>query len=234
MDQNSAPIDSTVNTSSETTSPEVSAVPPVQVSTNQELTLKEKYFQIEPEGRIRRYQYFVRSLVPGILLFFIIIASTILTIPLMMILGKASAIIGLVVMGGIYWLLYNLAKVNSIKRARDFGSDGKIAVYIVTASFAMSVIWLVVGVLQNFGVLPSVDLSAALNNIDATSSDNPMMAMKAIQSATPLYQRLLGYIGNIISIASTIMWLVLLFRPGVTGDNQYGKDPAARKVSFLG
>lgn len=96
MDQNTVPVDSTMNTVPEMPSPQV--VPPTQASMNQELTLKEKYFQVEPEGRIRRYQYFVRSLVPGILLFFILIGSSILTIPLMMMLGKFSAVIGLVVM----------------------------------------------------------------------------------------------------------------------------------------
>ena len=38
------------------------------ISPQVQYTLNEKYFQIEPENRIRRYQYFVRSIVPGILM----------------------------------------------------------------------------------------------------------------------------------------------------------------------
>ena len=34
-------------------------------------SLKEKYFQIEPEMRIRRYQYFVRVLILGIMFFLV-------------------------------------------------------------------------------------------------------------------------------------------------------------------
>lgn len=210
-----------------------------QQAPNASLTLKEKYFQIEPEGRIRRYQYFIRSLVPGIILFFTILGGTIMVLPIMMFLGeKVSSILGLLIMGGIYWVFYNLAKVNSVKRAHDFGSDGKIAVYIVTASFAMSIIWLIVWVLQGLGVLPTADIWAALQGLGNSNSEDPMAALKlmseAMKNATPLYERLLGYVSNVISIASVVAWFVLLFRPGVAWDNQYGKDASKNPVSFLG
>ena len=42
-------------------------------------SLKEKYFHVEPEMRMRRYQYFVRILIPGILYF---LASMLILAPL--------------------------------------------------------------------------------------------------------------------------------------------------------
>lgn len=207
-------------------------------SSSHDYSLKEKYFQVEPEGRIRRYQYFVRSLVPGILLFLLFLVGGIFALPLLVMLGKFSLILWLVVWGYLYWVFFNLAKVNSIKRSRDFGSDGKIAVYIVTASFIMGVVWLLVWALQGFGILPTADYSAAISSMSAVSWEDPLMALRqmsdAMKVATPMYERLLGYVGNIVSIASVIMWLILLFRPGVSWDNQYGKDSAKNTVSFLG
>ena len=74
--------------------------------------------------------------------------------------------------------------------------------------------------------------------MNTPSGDDPMMALRqlseAMKDATTLYQRVLDYISRIIAIASLITWLVLLFRPGVAGDNQYGKDASKNKVSFLG
>ena len=42
-------------------------------------SLKEKYFRIEPEMRIRRYQYFVRVLILGIMFFLV---SMLLIVPI--------------------------------------------------------------------------------------------------------------------------------------------------------
>ena len=150
MDQANSPIDAHEDAQKETVAApaekpvEAPKQAPLKSSNSEVLTLKEKYFQVEPEGRIRRYQYFVRSLVPGILLFLLLFIGGIFAFPLLMMLGKASLVLGLVFSGVMYWVFFNLAKVNSIKRSRDFGSDGKIAVYIVTTSFTLSVIGLLV------------------------------------------------------------------------------------------
>jgi hypothetical protein len=74
------------------TSPEapVEQVPPSsnasQGNSQRVLTLKEKYFQVEPEGRIRRYQYFVRSLVPAILFFLIVGIGGMFVLPFLLML----------------------------------------------------------------------------------------------------------------------------------------------------
>jgi hypothetical protein len=100
---------------------------PMQVS----YSIKEKYFQVEPENRIRRYQYFVRSIIPGILLAFIMmfVIPTIMTLIYMMGFGMLT---GIVVGGWISMALVNLSYIflayktgipNIIKRCHDFGSD---------------------------------------------------------------------------------------------------------------
>lgn len=204
----------------------------------QKLSLKEKYFQIEPEGRIRRYQYFVRSIVPTILLMLVLMIGWVFAVPLIMVLWKLSFIIGLVLSGWLYWMFYNLAKVNSIKRAHDFGSDGKIVYWVVTASFIFNILGLLVWVLQGFGVLPTADISSALDSVRSVSWEDPLVAMRhmsdPMKDATPFYEKLLWYLSNIVWIASFITWIFLLFRPGVAWDNQYGKDSASNKVWFLG
>lgn len=131
-------------------------------------------------------------------------------------------------------MFYNLAKVNSIKRARDFGSDGKIVFWIVTASFAINIILLLVGIFQAYGILPSTNISSALDGIRTVSGEDPLITLKkmseAMKDASPFYMKFIGYITNIIRTLSFIMWVFLMFRPGTPGDTAYGKDPARREV----
>ncbi len=41
-------------------------------------------------------------------------------------------------------------------------------------------------------------------------------------------------IGNFINGISGITYLILLFKKGGTGENQYGKDPINTKIGFFG
>lgn len=54
---------------------------PIGNFTTPSYTLNEKYFQVEPEVRIRRYQYFVRSIVPGLLLLIILAIGAFFMLP---------------------------------------------------------------------------------------------------------------------------------------------------------
>lgn len=55
-----------------------------------------------------------------------------------------------------------------------------------------------------------------------------------MEIAQPSYLRIFSILQQVIGVISFIMWIFLSFRPGVKGDNQYGKDPINTKVAFLG
>ncbi len=75
---------------------------------------------------------------------------------------------------------------------------------IVTATFAVSVLTIIMGGISEF--------TSALDSISSIALT----------------------ISNIIGVAVLVMVLILLFRPGLPGDNQYGKNPINTKVGFLG
>lgn len=179
-------------------------------------SLKEKYFRIEPEMRIRRYQYFVRVLILGIMFFLV---SMLLIVPIgELILVSTLAgwwkvdITGLIIGSSALGLLLNFITykvwLNLVtKRCHDFGSDGKIARTIVAAVFIVNIA--LIGLLSH--LLSGQDLNAVVTVLNYTS-----------------------IIATIIWILALIMWIILLFRPGASGDNIYGKDPVNTKVKFLG
>lgn len=182
-------------------------------------SLKEKYFRIEPEMRIRRYQYFVRVLMPGILFF---LASMLLIAPIGGLILVATfagwwkaAIMGLIIGSSALsfffsFLIYKIGLNLVTKRCHDFGSDGKIARVIVSAIFIVNVALIFISLLSHLVSAP--DLSSIFDTISINAT----------------------MISNIVSIPAFIMWIILLFRPGASGDNTYGKDPINTKISFLG
>ncbi len=175
-------------------------------------TFKEKYFQVKPEWRIRRYQFFVRSLIPAILLWLfqmfwmLFLVTTILGIfgvnwfqaivYISLVTWIISSVISFLVS---YYIWIPLAT----KRCQDFGSDGRRSVIIIKTSIAIQILTIIIFGLQLAGVsIPWV--SQFLN---------------------------LAWIMNIIYF---ILFIILLFRPGNKWDNAYGMDPINTKVSFLG
>ena len=199
-------------------------------------TLSEKYFQVEPENRIRRYQYFVRSIVPSILMALAMIVWGAILIPIfgtkLLGMGKVLSIAWLVIWLGISYFFYKLAKNNSIKRCHDFGNDGRIALKIIQISFILGVDGLIVFLLEVLWILPSINPLALLSQANETMSADQIKAL--MSGWQPIHQKILGVAQQIVWLASLILWIFLMFRPGNKGDNAYGKDPINTKVAFLG
>lgn len=204
--------------------------------TQVQYTFKEKFFQIEPEGRVRRYQYLVRSLVPGFLLFLCMIPLGILGAIWIGLLGvKIMAIVSFLLYWYVYYIFYQIALTNATKRCHDFWNDGKNAKLIVQLSFATGILGIAFLMFQTLWILPGIDYSSiiALGSSwgDAAGLDNVKSMM---ETAQPSYLRIFSILQQVIGVISFIMWIFLSFRPGVKGDNQYGKDPINTKVAFLG
>lgn len=192
------------------------------IVTQANYSLKEKYFRIEPEMRIYRSQYFVRVFILWILSFlyshFSIFSLAILThLVLAMPLGWLGITIYLWVMLGysillllfnflIYKMLLNLI----IKRCHDLGSDGKIAQIIVTTIFIVFTLMTVIALISPYSIY--------IGSYFYAFAFSP-------------YSSILQFI---IWIPISLLLILLLLYPGVSGDNIYGKDPVNTKVGFLG
>ena len=133
---------------------------------------------------------------------------------------------------GISYFFYKLAKNNSIKRCHDFGNDGKIALKIIQISFILGVVGLIVSLLEVLWILPSMNPLTLLSQVNETMSADQIKAL--MSGWQPMHQKILGVAQQIVWLASLILWIFLVFRPGNNGDNTYGKDPINTKVAFLG
>lgn len=170
-------------------------------------SLKEKFFLIEPEGRIRRYQFLARIMAPWfilLLLFFILVP---LFSPQIILLGLSFPQVFLtftMLLGVAFsYIIYKITYALYTKRCHDFGNDGKLIQKVVLGVFWFQILSALVSILAIYGV----DLL-------------PVELMRTI--------------GNFINGISGITYLILLFKKGGTGENQYGKDPINTKIGFFG
>ncbi len=71
----------------------------------------------------------------------------------------------------------------------------------------------------------------------ATASMTTLRVLTSASELSSIIGKVAGIatiIAIILGIVGYILAIILLFRPGNPGDNQYGKDPINTKVSFLG
>lgn len=173
-------------------------------------TFKEKYFQVEPEWRIWRYQYLVRSLVFSIFLYtFLYFIIWIF---------NRSPFLFLSVMYG--WFISSLIFVACIyfpmrilieKRCRDIGRNGKVEIGIFTICTIFQILNTLTGFLIVF--FDSVFDIIFINNV---------------------ILQLVGALSLLWLSISIILILVCLFQSWKNWDNEWGKDPINAKVTPLG
>lgn len=183
----------------------------------------EKFFQIEPEWRIRRYQYIARMLGGGVWLSIIFVFASQLI--------WSNAIVGIginilfVLWVSLIWLVLN------IKRIRDIGKDPKNIRNITLGLISWRLIAIIYSTIWEAWWLPwyvwyfQVSLHEMARKLSPETS-TPLML--------PWHQTAMEYIGYWFGLIAFILFLYLLFIPGNKWDNQNGKDPMNTKVSFLG
>jgi uncharacterized membrane protein YhaH (DUF805 family) len=169
-------------------------------------SLKEKFLQVSPEQRIRRWQYFIRVFVPTWI--FVVWSAGIFAIINILLPPKNIALSGIIFGFCIsIWyiiLFYKTLLVLVTKRCHDFWSDGKIARGLLHAGIVLGVI-------------------------------NSVIALFGFAQVPDLILKTLAFIYTVVhGIWSILFVWILPFRRGNSGDNQYGKDPIHTKVSFLG
>lgn len=176
-------------------------------ATNQiSYSLKEKYLQVLPEGRIRRYQYFARSLVfvlPLYVVMFFLIWGFIKGI-----FGFTWILYGSFISSFLFtaWIYFPI-KVLIQKRCRDIGRNGKTEVWVFTIATILQLLY--TGIIALY-VIFSIDLMSGV-------------AMG-----------ILGLVYPYLNMINWVVNLVCLLQPGKKWDNEWGKDPVSTKVSFLG
>lgn len=182
------------------------------INKNNIYSFNEKYFQIEPEWRINRYQFFVRYFIPMNVLILLIILIPQITIITWLKIFQIDWLLTLLYIGFILnitlqiifiVILYKIGIPVSIKRIRDFGFEWKKMILIIKTQIIANIFIIIM-------------LISTISQINI-----PLMeyTWKICQT---------------ISLFSYIATLILLFRPGNKWDNQYGKDPINTKVWFLG
>lgn len=190
-------------------------------------SFKEKYFQVLPEGRIRRYQYFIRVVIITLLIY----ATAFIAGVISYFLGNiwniliiiTSIIIPIVQM-------YSMRSLN-IKRVRDIESrifTPKCIKNITTTLYSVAMFFWIYYILWEQGII---------NDYVRTSlwQPNPIFLNPFDTTISyPWHQQLMNIV-NIVSFALlTILFLYLLFVPWKSWDNEYGKDPIKTKITFLG
>lgn len=178
-------------------------------------SFKVKYFQVEPEMRIRRYQYFLRMLVMTLCM--LLVSFTIIW-PLsgFVLLSSgntfmlASLLLAILFVELLSSFVYYKVWTNlATKRCHDFGNDAKIARSIVLGVFISEAAVVCMTTISMLVKAP--DLIAVVQKVAGG----------------------IGIIAMILGIVGYILAIILLLRPSNPGDNQYGKDPINTKVSFL-
>lgn len=181
-------------------------------------SFKEKYFSLDTEKRIWRRQYFTRSIVPGLLIWLILIPIIWLILPLIMVwlahtaISKGDAMENLMIQwiivsmipGFIYYSLLLCFMPKQIqKRSHDFGSSWILESRLFIGGYILLIIFAIILLAEVF-VGEFIPFELLIRGRDI-----------------PRYL-LIG------------LYLYLLFRPGDTGSNEYGESPSNVKLWFLG
>ncbi len=175
-------------------------------------SLKERFWKIDPEKRIRRWQYFARIFAPWftLVMLFVLMSLIMGMLSPLLLLSKAYMLSAAIFGIGLTIFLYKIGLILVTKRCHDFWNDGKIARFILHFNFVLSMVVSVTGLIVLLGFSKIVDILPSI-----------------------IYT-ILNSLSNIGGIASLIMVLILLFRPGNPGDNQYGVNPIGTKIGFFG
>ena len=184
----------------------------------------EKYFQILPEGRIRRRQYIGRMVWGGILFALLIgLAFWIISTnnPVIVFAGNTAFFVG----GFIMWYVLNT------KRIRDIGKDPKVVQKITIWLIIWNVIFSMYQFLWDQGWLPWYvsQFQKMLMNMG-----NTIDPANASTLDFPWHQILMEYSVYPYGIVVLLVFLYLFLVPGKTGDNEFGKDPINTKLGFFG
>lgn len=183
-----------------------------------------KYFQIQPEGRIRRYQYLARIIGGGILLWFMVFASFYMLGGI----GTSSTLkqgIFLLAVGAGLYMTYIL----NMKRARDIGNNMEVIKKLLVILALGGALIVAYGRLGEMGMIPGY-VSVVVQKLDQLS----LIFGEELQHPLPWHQVAMDYLNKIFGLLSFGTFLYLLFVPGKRGDNEYGKDPINTHVSFFG
>lgn len=168
-------------------------------------SLHDKFITVLPEWRIRRYQYFARSLTIGVVLYLIIFS--LFGMLWGNIFGFKWLFYGTIISSFLFQIFqYFPIKTLIRKRCRDIGRNGNLEVGVYTTSI---IVWLVNYLLLILLFFFGIEVSSFLSGILTLIS-------------WPLY------------MVAGFVWLVCLLQPGKKWDNEFGSDPINTKVTFLG
>jgi uncharacterized membrane protein YhaH (DUF805 family) len=155
---------------------------------------KDRYFSDKNEKRIRRVGFLLRMIA-----IFIMTALLSLAINMLLVnfIGLRLVFVWPVIMIALSVLLMFSYPALVKKRSHDFNSDGKIASYIVLGSLASNFV-------LNCYTLYTFYTGSFANLIQPN-----------------MFMQILNYVLMWASIASLIVFIILIFRPGTVGANNY-------------
>lgn len=115
-------------------------------------TLREKYFQIGPEYRIRWIQFFIRIIILYLTIFFwATLFILTLQVPFMVTRSNAPQafwIFGMLIGFVFLYILYRISLIICTKRCHDFWNDGRLVWKIILGIFIVYILSIILSILD--------------------------------------------------------------------------------------